>query len=257
MPAQELIFCHMIFFQTTLGKGFDYTYPYEFFIHNTYAQAQYNFFGLRFVPRDKCSGNLGRRVSISPDGVSNQRYSLLVLFFPIARMHHHILCKSYRCIQVALFHKKLSSKASRRAILPRWICLIAAIYLNEAALILVVLGGVLLGVGSVGFYMIWQRLFAAEDADSGNRDILVGTAYGTIFYYGLHLIPQAVTAFLIPLVFLPLFGLAAQLKSRETNRNQPMFEDIPYEHPHIYRQVMKDHWRVALCIGAVGFAPAS
>lgn len=134
-----------------------------------------------------------------------------------------------------------------------WICLIAAIYLDEAALILVVLGGVLLGVGSVGFYMIWQRLFAAEDADSGNRDILVGTAYGTIFYYGLHLIPQAVTAFLIPLVFLPLFGLAAQLKSRETNRNQPMFEDIPYEHPHIYRQVMKDHWRVALCIGAVGF----
>ncbi len=116
-----------------------------------------------------------------------------------------------------------------------------------------VLGGVLLGVGSVGFYMIWQRLFAAEDADSGNRDILVGTAYGTVFYYGLHLIPQAVTAFLIPLVFLPLFGLAAQLKSRETNRNQPMFEDIPHKHPHIYRQVMKDHWRVALCIGAVGF----
>lgn len=134
-----------------------------------------------------------------------------------------------------------------------WCCLIAAIYIDKMALILVICGGALLGVGSVGFYMIWQRLFAAEDADSGNRDILVGTAYGAIFYYGLHLIPQAVTAFLIPLVFLPLFGLAAQIKSYDTDRNQPMFEDIPYEHPHIYKQVMKDHWRTALCIGAVGF----
>lgn len=134
-----------------------------------------------------------------------------------------------------------------------WCCLIAAIYVHSAALLLVIIGGALLGIGSVGFYMIWQRLFAAEDADSGNRNILVGTAYGTIFYYGLHLIPQAVTAFLIPLVFLPLFGLAAQIKSRDTDRNQPMFEDIPYEHPLIYKQVMKDHWRTALCIGAVGF----
>lgn len=134
-----------------------------------------------------------------------------------------------------------------------WCCLIAAIYIDEASIALVVLGGTLLGVGSVGFYMIWQRLFAAEDAESGNRDILVGTVYGTLFYYGLHLIPQAVTAFLIPLVFLPLFGLAAQIKSHDTDRNQPMFEDVPAEHPHVYRRVMKDHWRTALCIGAVGF----
>lgn len=134
-----------------------------------------------------------------------------------------------------------------------WCCLIGAIYIHEYAVVLVAVGGALLGVGSVGFYIIWQRLFAAEDADSGNRDILVGTAYGAIFYYGLHLIPQAVTAFLIPLIFLPLFGLAAQIKSRETDRSQPMFEDIPYKHPHIYRQVMKDHWKTASCIGAIGF----
>lgn len=134
-----------------------------------------------------------------------------------------------------------------------WCCLIGAIYIDSYSVALVAIGGAFLGVGSVGFYIIWQRLFAAEDADSGNRDILVGTAYGAIFYYGLHLIPQAVTAFLIPLIFLPLFGLAAQIKSQETDRSQPMFEDIPFKHPHIYRQVMKDHWKTASCIGAIGF----
>lgn len=40
-------------------------------------------------------------------------------FFPITRMHLHLFCKPYWRIQVAPFHKKLSSKASRRAILPR------------------------------------------------------------------------------------------------------------------------------------------
>lgn len=134
-----------------------------------------------------------------------------------------------------------------------WCSLIGAIYLPGASLWLVAAGGVLLGIGSVGFYMIWQRLFSAEDSDSGNRDILVGTAYGAVFYYGLHLIPQAVTAFLIPLVFLPLFGLAARLKSRAIDMDQPMFEDVPRDNPKVYRQVVIDHWRSALCIGAIGF----
>ncbi len=78
--------------------------------------------------------------------------------------------------------------------------------------------------------MLWQRLFASFDADHGNRDLIVGTAYAAVMYFALYLIPQAVTAYLIPLVFLPLFGLAIVLKSREIDRDQPMFEDVPRDH---------------------------
>ncbi len=134
-----------------------------------------------------------------------------------------------------------------------WCCLIAAIYVDAAALALVCVGGGLLGLGSTGFYMLWQRLFASQDADAGNRDLLVGSAWGALFYFALYLIPQAVTAYLIPLVFLPLFGLCVTLRSRTINAEQSMFADVPREHPQVYRQVLADHWRGALCIGAVGF----
>lgn len=133
-----------------------------------------------------------------------------------------------------------------------WCCLIGAIYLHEHALPLVVAGGGLLGLGSVGFYMLWQRLFASMDADQGNRDLILGTAYGAVLYFALYAIPQAVTAFLIPLVFMPLFALAIMLKSRQIDLAQPMFEDVPREHPHVYRQVLRDYWRSALCVGALG-----
>jgi len=134
-----------------------------------------------------------------------------------------------------------------------WCCLIGAIYVSEAALGLVMLGGAFLGLGSAGFYMLWQRLFASQDSDAGNRDLLVGTAWGALLYFALYLIPQAITAYLIPLVFLPLFGLCVTLKSRTINRAQPMFEDVPREHPQVYLQVLRDYWRSALCVGAVGF----
>ena len=42
-----------------------------------------------------------------------------------------------------------------------WICLIASSYVRDYTFELVVAGGALLGVGSAGFYMLWQRLFAA------------------------------------------------------------------------------------------------
>ena len=134
-----------------------------------------------------------------------------------------------------------------------WICLIAAIYLDAFSLALVTGGGALLGLGSAGFYMLWQRLFASFDDDRGTRDLIKGTAYGALLYFALYLIPQAVTAFLIPLVFMPLFGLAIVLKSREIDANQPMFEDVPREHPQVYRRVLRDYWRSALCVGALGF----
>ncbi|MEG1494530.1 MAG: helix-turn-helix transcriptional regulator [Gordonibacter sp.] len=133
-----------------------------------------------------------------------------------------------------------------------WCCLIVAIYLEGLALPMVVAGGGLLGLGSAGFFMLWQRLFASLDAERGNRDLIAGTVYGALLYFSLYLIPVAVTSFLIPLVFLPLFGLAIVVKSREIDRDQPMFEDVPREHPNVYRRVLHDYWRSALCVGALG-----
>lgn len=134
-----------------------------------------------------------------------------------------------------------------------WCFLIAAIYIDSASLALVIIGGGFLGFGSAGFYMLWQRLFASQDADSCNRDLLVGSAWGAVLYFALYLIPQDATAYLIPIVLLPLFGLCVTIRSRTINFKQPMFEDIPRDHPEIYKQVLKDYWRSALCIGAVGF----
>lgn len=134
-----------------------------------------------------------------------------------------------------------------------WCCLVGAIYVSEYALPLVVAGGGLLGLGSAAFYMLWQRLFASQDAEIGNRDLIVGTAYASIFYFSLYLIPRAVTVYLIPFVFLPLFGLCIVLKSREIVVDQPMFEDIPRAHPRIYQQILHDYWRSALSLGALGF----
>ncbi len=134
-----------------------------------------------------------------------------------------------------------------------WCCLIGAIYLHGIAQALVIAGGSLLGLGSAGFYMLWQRLFASFDADHGNRDLILGTAYGALLYFALYAIPQAVTAFLIPLVFMPLFALAIVLKSRNIDLRQPMFEDVPRERPNVYRRVLRDYWRSALCVGAIAF----
>ena len=134
-----------------------------------------------------------------------------------------------------------------------WCCLIAAIYLDAWALPLVVSGGALLGLGSAGFYMLWQRLFASQDSDTGNRDLIKGTLYAAVLYFSLYLIPQAVTAFLIPLVFLPLFGLTIVLKSREIDLDQAMFQDVPRDHPLVYQRLVNDYRRSALCVGALGF----
>lgn len=133
-----------------------------------------------------------------------------------------------------------------------WCCLVAAMYFDGFRLLSAVAGGGLLGLGSAGFYMLWQRLFASKDADEGNRDLVVGTFYAAPLYFSLHLLPQAVTAFLIPLVLLPLFGLCLTLCGRTINADQPMFEDMPREHPQVYRRVMRDYWRSAVSVGVLG-----
>ena len=134
-----------------------------------------------------------------------------------------------------------------------WCLLIAAMYLRGATVPLVCIGGALLGVGSAGFYMLGQRLFASQDAREGMGNLIAGTAWAAVLYFALYLIPVAVTAYLIPCVFLPLFGLAAVLKSRSIDLDQPMFEDVPREHRRTYRHVLATVWRPALSLGTLGF----
>lgn len=131
-----------------------------------------------------------------------------------------------------------------------WCCLIAAVYLRAVALDLAIAGGALIGFGSAGFYMAWQRLFASQKPAVGNRDLILACAFAPVIYFALYLIPAAVTAFLIPSVFMPLFALSILVASRTTDLDQPMFEDLPREHPTIYLQAIKDYWRSAFCIGA-------
>lgn len=149
--------------------------------------------------------------------------------------------------------KRLSVILTGTPYLIGWCFLIAAIYLDGIALELVMVGGAFLGLGSAGFCMLWQRLFASRDADIGNRDLIVGTAYAAPLYFALYLLPRAITAFLIPLVFMPLFALAIVVESRTVDRAQPMFQDVPRAHPRVYLQVVHDYWRSALCVGALGF----
>lgn len=133
-------------------------------------------------------------------------------------------------------------------------CLIGAMYAMDAALVLVAAGGVLLGIGCAGMFMLWQRYFASLSPEQGNLRLIVGTAFAPLIYFMLYLVPIALTAFLIPLVFVPLCGLCIALSAREMQLDQPMFEDVPRQHPRVYRQVISDYWRSALAVGALAFA---
>lgn len=133
-------------------------------------------------------------------------------------------------------------------------CLIAAMYVASVALVLVGTGGVLLGIGCAGMFMLWQRYFASLPPRAGNLRLIVGTAIAPFIYFALYLVPIALTAFLVPLIFVPLCGLCVALSVREMNFEQPMFEDVPRQHPRVYRQAVSDYWRSALCVGSLAFA---
>lgn len=132
-------------------------------------------------------------------------------------------------------------------------CLIAAMYIPNGALVLVAMGGILLGIGCAGMFMLWQRYFASLPSTQGNVRLMVGTAAAPLIYFALYLVPIALTAFLIPLAFVPLCALCIALSVREMHIDQPMFEDIPQHHPRVYRQAIADYWRSALCVGSLAF----
>lgn len=133
-------------------------------------------------------------------------------------------------------------------------CLIGAMYLFDITMFLVASGGVLLGVGCAGMFMLWQRYFSSLPSEAGNLRLIIGTALAPVMYFGLHLIPIALTAFLVPLIFVPLCALCVTLSVREMRVDQPMFEDVPRDHPKVYKQVARDYWRSALSVGSLAFA---
>lgn len=134
------------------------------------------------------------------------------------------------------------------------LCVIAAMYAPTATAFLVGAGGVSLGVGMAGYFMLWQRYFASKPPEECNRQLMFGGALAAALYYALYLIPVALTAFLIPIVFLPLGALCLVLSVRTMDFDQPMFEDTPRNHPEVYRQLARDTWRSAVAVAALGFA---
>ena len=132
-----------------------------------------------------------------------------------------------------------------------WVFLVAAMYVPNLAYQFSLVAGFLLGIGSGLMLLLWQRVFAGDEPDKGARDLIVGTAWSSVIYFLLYLIPRAITAYLIPAVFLPLSCLALVLSTRNIDLNQPMFEEKPYEHPLVYKTAVKDYWQAVLCVGAL------
>lgn len=126
-------------------------------------------------------------------------------------------------------------------------CLITAMYVASAAIAFVGAGGVLLGIGCAGMFMLWQRYFASLDARTGNFRLIVGTAIAPFIYLALYLVPIALTAFLVPLIFVPLCGLCVALSVREMNFEQPSSRTSRVSTRRVYRQVVPT-------IGAVLYA---
>ncbi|MDR0350022.1 MAG: helix-turn-helix transcriptional regulator [Coriobacteriales bacterium] len=133
------------------------------------------------------------------------------------------------------------------------VSLIAPLYIPRLTLSLIITGGVLLGVGSAGFFALWQRVFASQEADRGGLDIILGTGISAFAYAVLHAIPLAVAAFMTAFVFVPLSGLCLILATRSIDYQQPMFKDDPRHNRQAYRLALKNLWRSALCVGSLTF----
>lgn len=187
---------------------------------------------------------------------SFQSYDMLVAFF-MAQAFAFTLAYFASVLGVYFIPKPTRKFLVPLAAIPYfagWGCVIAGVYLPDAAVYLANWGGLLLGIGAAGFYMLWQRIFAGQETSEGTRDLILGTAYGSILYFALYLIPRAITMLLIPALFTPLFGLCIVLASRKIDLSQTMFNERPREHRHVYLRVLADYWQGSLAIGVIGFS---
>ncbi len=132
-----------------------------------------------------------------------------------------------------------------------WICIIGGMYIKAFIVQFAIAGAILIGLGSAGFFMLWQRLFASMSSDRGNHLLILGTLYASIFFFALYIIPQAITVYLIPLAITPIVALIIALESRKINVNQPMFDDIPSANSKTYKEVLIKTVRPALCVASL------
>ena len=131
--------------------------------------------------------------------------------------------------------------------------LIAALYLPGLKMVFVVAAGLLLGIGGAGFALAYQRYFASEDPDRGNLFLLLGTVLAPFAYFVIYMVPPAMTVYVVPLIFVPLCALAAKLATDTIDFTRQEFQDVPREHPRVYRRIMKDYWKSAVAVGGLGF----
>lgn len=131
--------------------------------------------------------------------------------------------------------------------------LIAAMYLRIWALKLVLCSGVLLGLGSTVLMLSWQRALSSLDSERACMLSVAGTGLSALIYFAMCLCPLSVTAFLVPLVFVPLCGTALALALRDAHLRQAFPADTPREQSRVYLRALRDYWRSGLTVGGLGF----
>lgn len=143
-----------------------------------------------------------------------------------------------------------------RASIPNFagpLVLVTAMYTHTATLVLVIAAALLVGAGSALYLVSWQVVFASKDGTAANLSIATGTAFSALVYLVLCFVPIALTAYLIPLMLVPLEGLCLKLAAQGIDEELPMFSDVPDEHRDVYRNVLRENTVPALMVGALGF----
>lgn len=135
-----------------------------------------------------------------------------------------------------------------------WVFLIAAMYLEDYQNACTVAGGALIGAGAAGYMLAWVRLFATKSRRDSATISTQGMLYTPFVYWALTLCPQAITAFMMPLIFMPLFTLSLMLETRDADFSASFFQQTPSAQPDKYKRAAADYWRLALCIATFGFA---
>lgn len=135
-----------------------------------------------------------------------------------------------------------------------WVFLIAAMYLEDYQNACIIAGGALIGAGAAGYMLAWVRLFATKTRRDSAAISTQGMLYTPFIYWALTICPQAITAFMMPLIFMPLFTLSLMLETRDADFSAGFFQQVPSAQPDKYKRAVADYWRLALCIATFGFA---
>lgn len=189
-----------------------------------------------------------------PDAFQTDSVTLLFYLSQSVAFCGAFIASAFGCYFFPLAARRMLVKLSTALAFLGSASVIAAMYMPAWTQAFVLGGGAFLGVGCAGLFMLWQRYFSSVDSDLCNSRLIFGTVVASAIYFLLCLIPVALTAFLLPVVVLPLCALCLTLAVRQMDFNQPMFEDIPRENPQVYAKLLQDSWREALCLGALAFA---